>query len=647
MADKNFRLLFEFIAKTAKFNLDIAKSRGKIKQFSSDMTKFGRTMSTRVSLPLAAVGTLALRQAAKFERLRVTLNTLTGSADAGAKSFERLVQFSAETPLQLEELTRVNNMLMGFGQSTDDAFKSLKMLGDISAITGGNLTGIAVAFGQAAAEGRVMTRDLRQFINNGVPILQLLSEEMGVAEGKIMDLASEGKLTFDILNTAFEKATSDGGRFNNGLKILSQTLEGLFSTLKDNVNIALAELGQEIAETLNLKDGIPALSKKIGELVKDFKNLDDDTQKFIINAALLAAAIPPITLVLGALISSIATITTAVIALNPLITGLIFVLGTLSTTFLTARASGISFGDTLKNLLKSGGQGGVFAALQAQSLGAKLKLDELKKSMEGVMGPLQKGQTRNLQNLLFPGATTAATGSSTLTTPTFTGLKESAASLHQAIFGMIESAGVGINTVVRPALSSLSPIITTTTSAFQDLNSQAIKPLVEDFKTFGEQIIPQIGVALQEGFAAISSGENPLKRLGTILKGLVVRLMAAAAAAMLLGAFLGGAGGGSAILTKLGGIKGIFSQLSGITFGGTSTGGGGMPMARGGIVSGPTNALIGEYPGARSNPEVVAPLSKLKTMLGTSGAMQGEFVLRGQDLVVALQRAERNRNRFK
>ena len=80
---------------------------------------------------------------------------------------------------------------------------------------------------------------------------------------------------------------------------------------------------------------------------------------------------------------------------------------------------------------------------------------------------------------------------------------------------------------------------------------------------------------------------------------------------------------------------GIFKSLGGFAF------------ANGGIVSGPTNALIGEYPGARSNPEVVAPLSKLKTMLGTSGAMQGEFVLRGQDLVVALQRAERNRNRFK
>ena len=640
MADKNFRLLFEFIAKTAKFNLDIAKSRGKIKQFSSDMTKFGRTMSTRVSIPLAAVGTLALRQAAKFERLRVTLNTLTGSADAGAKSFERLVQFSAETPLQLEELTRVNNMLMGFGQSTDDAFKSLKMLGDVSAITGGNLTGIAVAFGQAAAEGRVMTRDLRQFINNGVPILQLLSEEMGVAEGKIMDLASEGKLTFDILNTSFEKATSEGGRFNNGLKILSQTLEGLFSTLKDNINIALAELGQEIAETLNLKDGIPALSKKIGELVKDFKNLDDDTQKFIINAALLAAAIPPITLVLGALISSIATITTAVMALNPLITGLIFVLGTLSTTFLTARASGISFGDTLKNLLKSGGQGGVFAALQAQSLAAKLQLDELKKSMEGVMGPLQKGQTRNLQNLLFPGATTATTGTSSSTSPIesdamgggFLGINPfKLGTGFQSLAGIVTTELPRMTTVTNGFALSLEDM----TKKFQDFKVNAIVPVVEATKTFGEQIIPQIGIALRDGFAAIAEGESPLKRIGTILKGLVARLLAAAAAAMLLGAFLGGAGGGSAILTRMGGIKGLFTQFSGIE------------LARGGIVSGPTNALIGEYPGARSNPEVVAPLSKLKTMLGTSGAMQGEFVLRGQDLVVALQRAERNRNRFK
>ena len=37
----------------------------------------------------------------------------------------------------------------------------------------------------------------------------------------------------------------------------------------------------------------------------------------------------------------------------------------------------------------------------------------------------------------------------------------------------------------------------------------------------------------------------------------------------------------------------------------------------GGIVSGPTVGLMGEYPGARNNPEVIAPLDKLKGMMGT------------------------------
>jgi len=39
------------------------------------------------------------------------------------------------------------------------------------------------------------------------------------------------------------------------------------------------------------------------------------------------------------------------------------------------------------------------------------------------------------------------------------------------------------------------------------------------------------------------------------------------------------------------------------------------PFAAGGIVSGPTNALVGEYAGAQNNPEVIAPLSDLQNMI--------------------------------
>jgi TP901 family phage tail tape measure protein len=70
----------------------------------------------------------------------------------------------------------------------------------------------------------------------------------------------------------------------------------------------------------------------------------------------------------------------------------------------------------------------------------------------------------------------------------------------------------------------------------------------------------------------------------------------------------------------------------------------------GGIVSGTTLGMVGEYAGARSNPEVIAPLDKLKGMLPSSGATSvnvgGEFVVNGQDLVLALGRANENGERL-
>ena len=65
-------------------------------------------------------------------------------------------------------------------------------------------------------------------------------------------------------------------------------------------------------------------------------------------------------------------------------------------------------------------------------------------------------------------------------------------------------------------------------------------------------------------------------------------------------------------------------------------------FANGGIVSGPTMGLVGEYPGAQNNPEVIAPLDKLKSMIGGGGG--GSFVLRGQDLLLSVNRAQKASN---
>ena len=74
-------------------------------------------------------------------------------------------------------------------------------------------------------------------------------------------------------------------------------------------------------------------------------------------------------------------------------------------------------------------------------------------------------------------------------------------------------------------------------------------------------------------------------------------------------------------------------------------------FAKGGIVSSPTMGLMGEYAGARSNPEVIAPLSKLNSLMGSNQSQTnvnvgGSFTLSGEDLVVALDRAQETRGRF-
>lgn len=64
-------------------------------------------------------------------------------------------------------------------------------------------------------------------------------------------------------------------------------------------------------------------------------------------------------------------------------------------------------------------------------------------------------------------------------------------------------------------------------------------------------------------------------------------------------------------------------------------------FADGGIVYGPTLGLMGEYPGARSNPEVIAPLDKLRDMISPANGDGGYIAsthISGRDLAIVLNR---------
>jgi hypothetical protein len=72
-------------------------------------------------------------------------------------------------------------------------------------------------------------------------------------------------------------------------------------------------------------------------------------------------------------------------------------------------------------------------------------------------------------------------------------------------------------------------------------------------------------------------------------------------------------------------------------------------FANGGIVSGPTLGLVGEYPGASTNPEVIAPLDKLQSMINGTGGGEGGYIaetrVSGRDLAIVLNRYNKDAQR--
>ena len=126
------------------------------------------------------------------------------------------------------------------------------------------------------------------------------------------------------------------------------------------------------------------------------------------------------------------------------------------------------------------------------------------------------------------------------------------------------------------------------------------KKNLEDFQSSMLAFGQSLAGGIQNVFNQLAQGGQSFGQImGDILKDLLVKLASMVAAFAVLTVLTGG---------SVGTLGSFLKQGFGIP--------GATPMADGGIVSGPSHILAGEYPGAKSNPEVIAPLSKLKGMMG-------------------------------
>lgn len=288
----------------------------------SSLNKVGSSLkeasgkSAPLSLGIGAIGFGALKSTANFETLSLQLESLAGSAEKGKIMFNNLVELGAETPFELSPLIKANNTMMGYSLSAESAFANLKRIGDVAAITGGDLQGIAIAFSQTSAQARLTGQEIAQFINNGVPIIDMLAKTMNKPTSAIKKLVEQGKVSFPIVEKAFIDATSKGGKFADGMKKLSVTLSSVFSTLKDRINIALADLGKDIVETTNLKQTMKDFAGFVADLTDKFKSLSPELKQFIIYGGLITVALTPILFIAGSIASGFALMFKGVVMLT-------------------------------------------------------------------------------------------------------------------------------------------------------------------------------------------------------------------------------------------------------------------------------------------------------------------------------------------
>jgi hypothetical protein len=86
---------------------------------------------------------------------------------------------------------------------------------------------------------------------------------------------------------------------------LSKTLSGIFSTLTDNINLSLGKLGQDIAQTTNLKSNMVELANAVDKITTAFAKLSPETKQAIIYGGMFVGSLLPLGLAVAGISSAI------------------------------------------------------------------------------------------------------------------------------------------------------------------------------------------------------------------------------------------------------------------------------------------------------------------------------------------------------
>ena len=665
-------LRVNLIGDASKLNASLNKASSKLKAFGKSATRIGKDLSLKLTLPIALAAGASIKFASDFQESLNKVDVSFGKSSNAVKEFAKttLDEFGVAEGSALDMAAMFGDMSTSMGLSTAKAAElSTSMVGLAGDLASFKNIGVEQA---TTALAGVFTGETETLKKLGIVMteanLKLFALDQGI-QTNIKNMTQAQKVTL-----RYQYILSQTGNAQGDFK---RTQEGAANQMRIFTE-GLKELGVEFGQVL-----LPAFTKIVkfaNNLIKKFKGLSDNTKKVIVVVALLVAAIGPVLIAIGTMSSLIGVAMTGFAAIAPILvlvkakfialtlammanpfvaiaTAIVALTGYL-VTMANKMAPLISKWQTFKNIIKSGGNYSKFAALQlADQAEAQRKLDEETKN--NIDSKDKETISLDKNTIAFDNNNNARSKVGIANT----GLGEK--KTLKPIVGIAQmgsdpatelanSIGNG-NILLEGKLLETRTLLTESQREYLNNADMFNQQLGGIFEGGLENLAVGIGEALGQ---AISTGGSLGSKLSVVLLstlggvatqigkmaiGIGIALEGIKKALESLNPFVAIAAG--IALVALGSF--FQSKSSSIA---SNMGGGPKEFAKGGIVSTPTLGLVGEYSGARSNPEVIAPLDKLKNMIGDRGSSQvqvaGQFTLKGQDLVVALERANNNRNRI-
>lgn len=226
-----------------------------------------------------------LDYASNLENVRISFNTMLGSAERADKHLRDLQQFALKTPFEFLELIRASQRMQALGFEAEQVVPILRDVGNAVAAAGGGadrLDRVTLAISQMQSKGKVATQELNQLAEAGIPAWKILETQFGRSRAELVKLVESGQIG----SAAFLEAFQNFSRANFGdlMEKQSRTFTGALSNIKD----ALLQTASTAFEPLYKR--ISELTIRIsGEITKGKPTLESAIRVLLEGAGQAAA----------------------------------------------------------------------------------------------------------------------------------------------------------------------------------------------------------------------------------------------------------------------------------------------------------------------------------------------------------------------